>query len=487
MLCTIVAALSIVQNSQTPTPYERAADEVFKKYGNPDTFPPLMRKALSTFIEIEQKYAVNDYRGAKRVLDNFWKTYPPATEQWREAYAHHAETSHRTGINIGIPSCYYALLMYSECINWRIQNPTPTTDANTATLTIVLVGNTEGTEPSNKIDLANGAGNFVKHSLDPQLANNPESVVGESVDLFREYIYAASKGKLAVKTKIVRLDEIVLPVSAKGQFAGLSGNAIPTIWKSLPKQILSSTDWWWIIYPSNVPEQYPDFKRTEFITGGMGTGPDGNSPCFISDDRWLTRKPPHLGTGKYTSTERRAYLPQWLQHEMAHHWFRVWPEFELETKSHQWFDRSTWPSDFVGFLEPDYYANALKLRIQREIASPMHIALLYAPPEPALFQKLEVSDVLGRYEHKPKTNEWHSGRIFVKDGEYFWENDAGINWKLTPSLGEGRLYTGSDCPYADPGSNTGPPFIITLKRDARGKFTPSVKGFSFGGGFYTKL
>ena len=36
----------------------------------------------------------------------------------------------------------------------------------------------------------------------------------------------------------------------------------------------------------------------------------------------------------------------------------MYSEFGLEKTGHQLFDRTTWPADFQGVLEPDYFAEA---------------------------------------------------------------------------------------------------------------------------------
>ena len=36
---------------------------------------------------------------------------------------------------------------------------------------------------------------------------------------------------------------------------------------------------------------------------------------------------------------------------------------KLEAGDHQWFDLSTWPDDFVGKWEPDYYAESIEKRL----------------------------------------------------------------------------------------------------------------------------
>jgi hypothetical protein len=250
--------------------------------------------------------------------------------------------------------------------------------------------------------------------------------------------------------------------------------------------VRDTTDWWWVLYPSNVPEKYPDFERTEFITGGMGSGPDGASPCFIIDDRWLTRKPPHLGKGPYTDIERRAYLPQWLQHEFYHHLFRIYPEFGLEKKGHDWFNRTTWPADFEGKIEPDYYYEALHKRLQPKGNPPMHVALLYTPPPMDLFAKVDPKTLAGDYRHDPVENDWHTGTITAgSDGKLVWTNKAGKSWRLKPDLARGVLVTESDCPYY--GKPGGDAFRIVLARGADGRYVPKVLGYQFNGAFYAKL
>ena len=59
------------------------------------------------------------------------------------------------------------------------------------------------------------------------------------------------------------------------------------------------------------------------------------------------KKTEYLGVGDYSEIEILAYMPQWFQHEFMH-LYSKWPEFGLEDTPHQWFDRSTWPSDYRG-------------------------------------------------------------------------------------------------------------------------------------------
>ncbi len=463
------------------------AEQLFASYGATQSASPLMREALKVFLDVEDAYWKGDYPRARAALDGLWEQAAPGSEAWALEYRKSAQVSDQTGINIGTPGGYYALRMYEECLRWRKANPRPVPPVTTATLSIVLVGQTEGLQPRTNGELEAKTGISLQGRLDEKLMASKERMFMESTQLFQDYMRAASDGKMAVEINFVSLPQLKVPVSVDGRFAGLTGSAYQDIWSAVPQAAKAKTDWWWVVYPSHVPEQHPDFKTTEFITGGMGTGPDGVSPCFISDDRWIIRKPPHLGKGDYTTIERRAYLPQWLQHEMAHHWFRAWPEFKLEEKDHQWFDRSTWPSDFKGRIEPDYYAEAMRLRLQPKANPPLHVGLLYAPPSQQVLTQINDEEIVGKYQRLPVENDWHAGEIKRAGGAYIWQNAAGRSWRLTLDKANGILRTGADCPYTPSGASQGPPFTLSLVRGADGKFSPRLRGFSFNGGLYTKV
>ena len=466
------------------------ADQFLAPYGV-GQFQPVFRDALDAFLNTEAAYDAGDYARADEVLTDLWQRYPPADKTWPGGLIQPG------GLNIGSPPCYYALRMYQDCVDWRMflkkagaDPPLP----HYATLTVVLVGRSRGVQPTTRAELDTGAGREAEHTLDPLLTGNDSAVIHESLRLFTEWILAITEGRLAVRTRVAHLPDLGVPVRAEAKpyrVAGLGDGAMEAIWSAVPPEVTASTDWWWVLYPCHVPEQYPDFETTEFITGGMGRGPDGASPCFIIDDRWLVRKPPHLGKGPYSSVERRAYLPQWLQHEFTHHIFACYPGFGLEDKGHQWFDRSTWPPDFEGRFEPDYYHEAIHKRIQPLGKPPMHVMLRYDSPPPELFRRITLDSLIGEYRHRPVQNDWHVGSI-SKDDEpgpdgratLRWTNKAGVAWLLLPDLEHGLLRTGPDCPYYESDPIGGRAFGLVLRRDDNGEFGPELKGFQFGYALY---
>ncbi|MEM8713728.1 MAG: hypothetical protein AAGG01_22530 [Planctomycetota bacterium] len=440
-------------------------------------FQPLMVLALQTFLEAQELYELGRFTDAKVLLDDLWAQHPSGTQAWGNL------PTQPFGINVGSPPCYYGLRMLSDMVDWRVSGTTPGSglEPRTVRLTVLLVEQTSGIEPRNQQELVLGTGIPVTHQLDPRITRNGARRVHDPLQLFREYIFCVTQGLVRVETEVLPLPAANLAVEARAfpPYAGLSNAS--DVWEFVPEEVERETDWWWLLYPSHVPEQYPDFVNREFITGGMGTGNSAPSPLFIIDDRWLLRKPPHLGTGDYTEVERDAYLPQWLQHEFFHHLFRTYPEFGLETLPHQWFNLNNWPTDFEGRFEADYFHEALTKRLQSATPA-LHAGLRYATAD-APYDQLDIANVLGTYWRLPVQNAWHMGDVGQR-GLLRWQNTAGVSWNLQEDLANGALLTGPDCPYFN--SPGGKRFQIIFHRDQNGDFTTELRGFSFNGELYSR-
>ena len=335
-------------------------------WGGASAFPPLYRASLDAFFTAESAYRGGDYRRASEILLAFWTAHPTGTAEWASGIRDAQTLAATKGVNFGTPAFYSALRMLTECVEWRL-HADPRVAPQTIRWTVVLVGKSNEGQ--------------VRHTLAPTTAG----YVGESTSLFTEYLCAITQGRLKVDLRLLPLPELELPVervtrsvqaggvSYDASFADLVPAAMPRIWRAVPADVRTATDWWWVLYPSHVPEG----ATTNFITGGMGFGPDSVSPAFLIDDLWLVRIPPTLGYGPYTSEQRRAYLPQWLQHEFFHHLYRSYPGFGLEASGHQWFDRKRWPDDFDGALEADYFAESVHKRL-RDARPPFEVVLRYA-------------------------------------------------------------------------------------------------------------
>jgi hypothetical protein len=362
---------------------------------------------------------------------------------------------------------YYGLRMLDE-ITARAEKANASS-ARTVFMTVVMPKCAEGMRPT-QADLS--AGEAVRLSLDPTLAANDHFVIRQALRIFQHYVWAISGGDLRLEPRFVTVDECVRVVyRGDPTYSGID-NANAAI-DQVAEDVEATTDMWWVLYPSNVPAG-PAFDDTTFITGGMGGR--GRAPVFISDDLWLVRKPAHLGRGPYTDVERRVYSPQWLQHEFFHHLFRTWPELGLEAQGHQWFDRETWPDDFVGAWEPDYYAEALRKRLYQATPSIANALKTAAGHFDASI--LSAEDFVGSYERRPVENDWHRVSISLESGTLVWRNAAGASWPL--SWSNAVLKTSPDAPY---GQQT---LAIEPKRDVSGEPLAAVSALYFSGEAYSK-
>ncbi len=346
-------------------------------------------------------------------------------------------------------------------------------------MNIVLVGCSKGIQPTTKTELENGTGKLVTHTLDPKVKQNDYRIVRQSLELFIKYVKAITNGALDVQLGFIELDTLCLPVSVSTKKPYVASGDYGLVLNALTKEAKDSTDWFLISYPSHVPD-LPVFDDESFITGGMG-GDSKGGPVFIADDKWVTRKPAHLGKGIYTDIERRIYLPQWLQHEFFHHLYRIYPELKLEVNGHDWFDRKFWASDFVGQFETDYYTETLHKRLQVQ-CEPLSNKLItrVENTQQAEFAQLSIDELIGSYSLDDIQNNWHEGNILKESDKYFWRNKANVQWQVMPSFTEGRLKTGADCPY--PGQD----FFLELYKSVEGDVYPGVISLKFGGGIYKK-
>lgn len=490
LCCAALFAVGLLAPAVAAPP----AKEIFAPY-NEKRFTALAKESAETYFAAEEAYKAGEFQTANKTLNQFWKVHPPGTDKWEKAYGDADGFAKTTGANFGSPLGYYALRMLTDCAKWRApkKNKGPDKPA-TVTFTVLLVGKSAGVQPRTVAEFNNKGGIAVENAIDPRLAENDHAVMRQSMWLFQEYVNAITDGKLAVKVEFLPLPQLTVPVKAHAKpfrYAGLGDKATDMVFAAVPAEVRRRTDWWLLVYPSHVPKAAP-FASTEFITGGIGGGPDGRTPLFMVDDLWFVRKPPHLGRGDYTEFERRLYLPQWFQHEFFHHLFATYPAFKLEAKDHQWFDRKTWPADFAGTQEPDYYHEALHKRLKTPQAQPpLELALRYAGPPDAVLKKLTPEALVGTYVRSPRENDYHEGTIEAaakkKGPALVWTNKAGVSWGLTPDLAAGVLKTGPDNPYfKDAPDDAARAFHLVLARDAAGEYLPEVTGFRFNGELYSR-
>lgn len=404
---------------------EQALDDFFATHGGRSSFPDSYVALVEAVLRAEDEVLEGRHAEAQQRLDRLYEQYPLSDDRWEDGAGH-------AGTNVGSPVGYYALRMLSEIARTGVSDPAPAKVS--LTFGIALAQCAEGRQP---VDLAlTPPGREVSMELAAEMAANDHEVIRQSMRLFQKYVWAITDGNVELNPVFHQVE-----TCAQVGFEAPSRARISNwdeIVRAVPIGQRAQTDFWWVIYPSNVPDDqvFWDAEKA-LISGGMGEYND--KPVFICDDKWLLRKPPHLGVGEMSEVERRVYLPQWLQHEFFHHLFRIYPEFELEAESHQWFDRSTWPDDFEGRREADYYAESVNKRI-RASGRPLWQALDSTPIE------LSPDDLVGHYLRTPVTNGYHDVQISADEEGLVWSNASGVSWRLY--LEGGALWTGTDGPYS---------------------------------------
>ncbi|MFT6629975.1 MAG: hypothetical protein ACJA1R_003258 [Flavobacteriales bacterium] len=409
--------------------------------GSADPFIDVLMQRVEAVLRAEDEVNAGEYVTALARLDALFDEFPLSDDAWWLGGG-------VSSVNLGSPPAYYAARMLREIARVGVTNPAPS--IHTVRLTAVIVDCAEGPMHSNA-ELTETR--EVTLEIDPGLLADNYAALRDSVRLFGTYIWAITDGQVELVFDTQHVEDC-LPLRADlgSRFIGLADVIAPV--NAMALDVIQDTDMWMVVYPSNVPTE-PVFAGAEFVTGGMGGL--GGGPVFIADDQWVLRKPPHLGSGLYTDLERRIYLPQWMQHEYFHHLFQRYPEFALEAQSHQWFTRSTWPADFVGSWEPDYYAEALTRRMRsadRPLADTVRTARNHVD-----WRDVPAENIVGRYLRLPVENDYHDVTVSQTPAGLRWENTAGVSWSM--SLVDGLWTTGADCVYGILGVDMALPFDAT--------------------------
>jgi hypothetical protein len=402
----------------------------YNENGGINSFNSNQILALEALILGFNKIQIGDFEEAKLMVDNVFNKIPYSESLWMDN-THGFSNCKNCSLNIGTPIAYYGLRMLDDII--FLGNPEKN---GTINMTVVIAPCAVVSRPTT----SNLDEEIVNLNVNPKILENDFHLLKNSTALFRNWVKAITGG-LEINLSFVQIDNCT---NVNFNYDGVNVFSYPdthNMINSVSESISEETDFWWVIAPSGVPGDGSDFDiQGDFITGGMGLYGPG-LPVFISDDAWFTRKPEHMGVGDYNEIEIMAYMPQWFQHEFMHHLFRKWNEFGLEESGHQWFDRSTWPSDFIGVYESDYYAESIRKRFLN--SSPSLSEGLKAPEKISLESNSSI--ILGNYRREPVENLWHEVNITTNNGQFYWNNSAGVSWTL--EIINGLLYSGDDCPY----------------------------------------
>ncbi len=402
----------------------------YNEHGGRGAFQTNQIIALEGLIFAFEDIEAGHLDDAKNRIDGVFAELPVSHPDWWEM----SSNSHCSGCSLvlGKPIAYYGLRMLDQIVTLGIPE-----NSESLTMTAVVAPCAEVTRPT----LPNLDPVTVNLDIAPEILADDGHLLQVSTALFRTWVQSITGG-LKVNLEIYTLEECTTVDFADDGSTIISYPNSQAMVRAVPDAIADETDFWWAIAPSGVPGNGAGYNR-HFITGGMG-GYGAGLPLFISDDAWFIRKPEHLGEGKYHEIEVMAYQPQWFQHEFMHHLYRTWPEFKLEETGHQWFVRNTWPSDFTGRWEPDYYAESITKRLLNATPS---LAEGLTAPESAEFEISDPMILVGQYERRPVENQWHEVEIVMDMDSLKWTNAAGGSWSL--NIIDNELWTGTDCPYGE--------------------------------------
>ncbi len=406
---TIPKAFYKVEKDPMTTP--KSTDQLtafFDAHGGKAGFTDNQVKALETVLFALDEIEAGQLVAARKRVDAMIAAYPFSTGGWYGGIGY-------KGLNLGSPVGYYAVRMLDQILT--LGNPSR---KGKLRMTAVVAANAAVTRPT----LPNFVPETVQLGIAPEILADDARRLHLVTRLFRRWVQAISGGlevelvvhvmEQGATVNFYRVDDIIV-----------SYPDAQAMVNSVPFSIANTTDLWWVVAPSGVPGDGSGYN-THFVTGGMGSHSSG-VPLILSDDAWFTRKPEHLGSGPYSEVELMMYQPNWLQHEFMHHLFRTWPEFGLENAGHQWFDRTTWPADFVGNNEPDYYHEALTKRI---LGATPSVAQALTAKKFADMSIFPVAKLVGNYQRTPVQNQWHEVTISLNSGNLRWENAAGVSWGL---------------------------------------------------------
>ena len=325
---------------------EAALDEFWGRYGAKTSFDKDWVELLTKLLDAEDRVVLEDFQGARVIVDELIKKYPlmqnnqPAANAWWANFNQMRLRNPRP--HFGEPGLYAHLRMLDDITKIGVSK----TLLGTTPIQMAIV------MPACSDIVPKTGPTVLNRRLSPEIEADSYEAVRQSLRLLQSYILAISGGELRLELNFYKIDSCT-------QINKITGYDYNAPMRQLPPGVIEKTDMFWLIYPS-------DLNVGTDAGGGSGMGgfEASGKPVFISEDDWVVKKrAPDQGGGGRTAVERRMYLPEWVQHEFFHHLFGSWPEFGLEKTGHQWFDKGTWPADFTGQIEEDYYSEALNKRL----------------------------------------------------------------------------------------------------------------------------
>ena len=134
-------------------------------------------QAITTFIQAEDAIHAEDFAQAKTLIDALFSTYPKGSTVWYNA------SGSNNGTNVVNPIGYYGLRMMEDIVDYHLNN-NQEVDARKVNMKVVLVGCSQGIQPTTTAELESGTGPFVENSLNENLLTDDYRIIKKAYDLF---------------------------------------------------------------------------------------------------------------------------------------------------------------------------------------------------------------------------------------------------------------------------------------------------------------
>lgn len=307
-----------------------------------------LRATLAAYVEAEAHCRAERFQECFDTVQGLWAEF--GQHPWTSATVPDA--------SLGFPFLYGPLRTFEDYSRIMLAHPERPLTPNYG-VTVVVVSSSRST-----VDNPKAVGLLETSTLDPALAADDYAVVRDTLSTFDMFIRYLTEGYSSASVGIVFVDaEIEVNESDSAQWTLPNLGFIAA---QVPPTIQQQTNKYVLVYPGVID----DYVNSEYIIGG-----NGGNITWGSDD-WFLTKVAHLGAGPYSVFERQAYFPRWLVHEVMHNVYWLYSEFELEATSHQWFDLSTWPADWEGVHEVDYYHESINQLLHPDGVPPLSERLL---------------------------------------------------------------------------------------------------------------
>jgi hypothetical protein len=410
---------------------QQQLDEFYVEYGGKNSFDNRHVKAIEGMLTAEDKIELGDLTSASEYVESVFTDLPRSDIRWWIN-----SDGGTGGSNTGHPVGYCGLRMIEQIVDIEKERKLSGQKIKQGSINITCVVATCATVRRPRVkDLLPET---VQVQLEPKILENNARLLFIATQLFRRWLKAITGIEVLLRVVVMEgCSNVDFTDNGSSIFSYPNSHEMIN---TVSSEIVNNTDIWWVVTPSGTVGEEKEVGR-HFVTGGMSMY--NGLPLFLSDDLWFVRKFNHMGNGRWTEAEVRTYHPQWFQHEFMHAVYRSWPEFELEKTSHQWYDRTTWPKDFQGRFESDYYTESINRRLLTAIPS---LVDMFANNR-IIDVNIDMIDTLvGRYKRNPVLNDWHDVTVSSRIGGLIWTNAAGVSWNL--NIVGNKLETDpTQCPY----------------------------------------